>query len=61
MPEALECITLASPDTPKYMPEPHIAAYEFAFNASTYVSENVDGCRIFLAVCRIQPQSAPAS
>ena len=30
MPEALERITLGSPDTPKYTSERHIAAYEFA-------------------------------
>jgi len=29
MPEALERITLGSPDTPKYTSEPHVAAYEF--------------------------------
>ncbi len=61
MPEALERTTLGSPDTPKYTSEPHIAAYEFAFNASTFVSENVDSRRIFLAMCNIQPQSASAS
>ncbi len=61
MPEALERITLGSPDTPKYTSEPHIAAYEFAFNASTFVSENVDGCRIFRAVGGRPPQSASAS
>ncbi len=33
----------------------------FASNASTFVSENVDGCRIFFAVCSRQPQPASAS
>ena len=61
MPEALERITRGSPDTPKHTSEPHVAAYEFASNASTSVSENVDGRRIFLALCRMQPQPAPAS
>ncbi len=61
MPEALERITLGSPGTPKYTSEPDIAAYEFASNASTFLAENVDGRRIFLAVCGRQPHPAPAS
>ena len=61
MPETLERITFSSLDTSKYTTEPHIVAYEFASNASTFVSENVDGCRIFLAVCSMQPQPVPPS
>ncbi len=61
MPETLERIALGSSDTPKYTSEPYIATYEFASNASTFVSETVDSCRIFHAMCSIQPQSASAS
>ena len=61
MPEDRERITRGSPDTPKHTSEPQIAAYEFASNGSTSVSENVDGRRIFLATFSVQPQPAPAS
>ena len=39
---------------------PFVRSY-FASNASVFVSENVDGCRSFLAVCSSQPQLAPTS